>query len=170
MQKIIPFATLLLLLACLGISAEEKKGENATLTVRAVSYRAIPHETTAHYRTQGYSNTTCYGSGSDSGYWTSINVNCQTVTTPPQDVPITIRSVEVYNKVEANGMTYTITCTAHWIGSQCAWLIPGDHFQAEVKGTTMWINARKGGNMGKPIRPKFRILDIRLRCRLGHNN
>jgi hypothetical protein len=161
MRRSVPVAVLLLLLVCLGISAKDKKAENATLTVRAVSYRAIPHERTTHYRTQGYSNTTCYGNGTDSGYWTSLSVNCQTVTTPPQDIPITVSSVEVYNKVEADGMMYTITCTAHWIGSKCVWLIPGDNFQAEVKGTTMWVNARQGGNMGKEVRPKFRILDAR---------
>ena len=120
-----------------------------------------PHEKTTHYRTQGYSDTTCYGSGTDWGYSTTINMNCQTTTTPPQDIPITVRSVEVYNQVEANGMVYTITCTAHWIGSKCSWLIPGDTFQAEVKGATMWIAGRRGGNMGKGARGKFKILDIR---------
>ncbi len=161
MRRSIPVATLLLLLVCSGSSGKDKNAETATLTVRGVSYRAIPHERTTRYRTQGYSNTNCYGSGTDSGYWTNFSVNCQTVTTPPQDIPITVRSIEVFNRVAANGMVYTITCTAHWVGSKCAWLIPGDNFRAEVKGTTMWVNARKGGNMGKEFRPKFRILDIR---------
>jgi hypothetical protein len=140
---------------------EGSGGEKQTLTVRALSYRAIPHERTSYYQTQGQSSTSCYGSGTDLGYSTSISLNCQTVTTPPENIPITVRSLEVYNLVEANGMIYTITCTAHWVGSNCTWLIPGDTFQAEVKDTTMWITARKGGNMGKKIRPKFRILDMR---------
>lgn len=138
-----------------------QKHENATLTLRALAYRAIPHERTMHYRTSGHSNTSCYGSGTDWGYSTTINLNCSTVTTPPQDIPVTVRSVEVYNKLEAEGMVYIVTCTAHWIGSNCTWLIPGDSFPAEVKGTTMWITAHKGGNMGKEVHPKFRILDIR---------
>jgi hypothetical protein len=37
----------------------------------------------------------------------------------------------------------------------------GDTFNAEVEGTTMWVDARRGGNQGKRIRIKYRILDIR---------
>lgn len=150
-----------MLLVCVASAAPGGGNEKQTLTVRAVSYRAIPHERTAYYQTQGYSNTSCYGSGTDTGYWTNLNLNCQTVTTPPQTIPITVRSVEVYNRVEAGNMVYTITCSARWVGSRCSWLIPGDSFQAEMSGTTMWILGRKGGNMGKPIKAKFRILDIR---------
>jgi hypothetical protein len=87
-------------------------GEKQALTVRALSYRAIPHERTTYYQTQGQSSTTCYGSGTDWGYSTSINIDCQTVSTPPKNIPITVRSLEVYNLVETNGMVYTITCTA----------------------------------------------------------
>jgi hypothetical protein len=37
----------------------------------------------------------------------------------------------------------------------------GDQFLAEIDGTTMWVSARRGGNQGKPIRIKYKILDIR---------
>jgi hypothetical protein len=40
-------------------------------------------------------------------------------------------------------------------------MIDGDSFPAEIDGHTMWISARKGGNQGKPIRAKYKILDIR---------
>ena len=148
-------------LLCLVPVSQSKEKDKQMLMVLAVSYRAIPHERTTYYQTQGYSNTSCYGSGTDTGYWTNLNLNCQTVTTPPQTIPITVRSVEVYNRVEAGNMVYTITCSARWVGSHCSWLIPGDSFQAEVNGTTMWILGRKGGNMGKPIKAKFRLLDVR---------
>jgi hypothetical protein len=141
--------------------AREKNNDKGKLAVSALAYRAIPHERTTYYRTQGYSNSTCYGSGTDWGYSTSLNINCQTITAPPQDIPVSVRSIEVYNALESNGTVYTVTCTAHWVGSKCAWLIPGDTFEAEVNGTTMWITGRKGGNMGKEMRTKFKILDIR---------
>ncbi|MGA2215263.1 MAG: hypothetical protein ABSH31_18465 [Bryobacteraceae bacterium] len=37
----------------------------------------------------------------------------------------------------------------------------GDTFQAEIEGTTMWVHGRNGGNQGKEIRVKYKILDIR---------
>lgn len=149
-------------LLCLsGLLCFARKDDKASMQLVAVGYRAIPHERTSYYHTQGYSNTTCYGSGTNWGYSSSATVNCSSVVSPPESYPVTMRSVEVYNKLESSGMIYTVTCTAHWIGSGCSWLTPGDTFQAEVKGTTMWITAHKGGNMGKEIHPKFRILDIR---------
>ncbi len=138
-----------------------KDNGNEVIYVTALAYRAIPYESTAYLQTPGYSNTNCYGSGTDVGTLTTLNLNCQTVTTPPSVVPMTVRRVDVYNVVQAGGMRYTIQCSAHWVGSSCAWLTPGDTFRAEVKGTTMRVNGRRGGNMGKAIRPKYRILDVR---------
>ena len=60
-------------------------------------------------------------------------------------------------------MVYTVRCSAHWVGSNCSWLVPGDRFSAQLQGTTMWVDARKGGNMGKEIRPKFQVLDMRAK-------
>jgi len=67
----------------------------------------------------------------------------------------------VSNIVEANDQRYLITCRASWVGSNCAPMIDGDTFQAEIDGTTMWVKARKGGNQGKEVRVKYKILDIR---------
>lgn len=161
MPKPITLAIAFLILCGVCQIALAKDNNKTGLVIRAVAYRAIPHERTTYYRTQGYSNTTCFGSGTDWGYLTTLNMNCQTVTTPPQEIPVTIRSIDVFNAVQANGLTYTVTCTAHWVGSKCSWLIPGDNFEAEVSGTTMLVSARKGGNMGKEMRIKFKILDIR---------
>jgi hypothetical protein len=163
MRKPTSVAVAFFILCGLAQSTIAKDSNKEKLVVRAVAYRAVPHERTTYYRTQGYSNTTCYGSGSDWGYSTSLDINCQTVISPPQDVPVTVRSVEVYNALEANGRLYTVTCTAHWVGSKCAWVNPGDSFEAEVSGTTMWVNGRRGGNMGKVMRTKFKIVDIRAR-------
>jgi hypothetical protein len=88
-------------------------------------------------------------------------VTCSSVVVPPTDIPINVSWIEVYNEVLANGMVYTIKCTAHWIGSACSPLRIGDIFTAEVEGNTMWIIAHRGGNMGKSIHPKFKILDLR---------
>ena len=67
----------------------------------------------------------------------------------------------VTDVVEANDMRYTITCRAGWVGSHCAPLINGDSFPAEIDGNTMWLSARVGGNQGKQVRVKYKILDIR---------
>lgn len=131
------------------------------LTVTAIGYRVIPHERTNYYTIAGHSNTTCYGSGTYMGFTASATVNCSTVTTPPQYRSLTIRSVEVFNQVEADGMIYTIRCTANWYGSSCSWLTPGDRFSAAVKGRDMWITAHKGGNLGKEIHAKYQMLDRR---------
>jgi len=131
------------------------------LSVRAVSYRAIPHEATGYYSTPGRSSTSCYGNGDDWGYWITLQIKCKTVSTPPATIPVTFHSVEVYNLVEADGQLYTISCTAPRIGDRCAWLIPGQTFQAELKDRTMWVTARQWGNTEKENRMKFRLLDVR---------
>jgi hypothetical protein len=66
-------------------------------------------------------------------------------------------SGQYHNRVNAEGMVYTISC---WASSKCGPLTPGDDFQAEIKGTTMWITAQAGGNVTKPFRIKNQILDI----------
>lgn len=170
MKNRIVFATALLMLLGMPSSFARDK-QTATVVVHAVSYRAIPHQNTTYYTTPGHSDTSCYGSGSGTslnwGFMTSANgsmsINCTTETTPPQVKPITVAWLEVYNLIEVNGMAYTIRCTAHWIGSACSWLTPGDTFSGEVKDTTMWITSHRGGNMGREMRTKFAILDIRPR-------
>jgi hypothetical protein len=76
-----------------------------------------------------------------------------------------MRTMDVSNVVEAGGMQYTISCTAHWVGSSCGPMNDGDTFPAEIKGNTMWITGRKGGNQGRKVRSKYRILDIRPMAR-----
>jgi hypothetical protein len=44
---------------------------------------------------------------------------------------------------------------------KCVPLTDGDRFEAEIKGTTMWVHARKGGNQGKAVKIKYRVIDIR---------
>jgi hypothetical protein len=159
------------LLALLCIPSLARDRQAATILVRAVDYRAIPHEKTTYYTTAGRSDTSCYGRTSGTatnwGFMTDIslntNVNCTTVTTPPEVRPFTIAWLEVYNLVEVNALAYTIRCTASWFGSACTPLKQGDTFPAEVKDTTMWITNRRGGNMGKEMRTKFVILDVRQR-------
>ena len=65
------------------------------------------------------------------------------------------------NIVEADGLRYSIVCRASWNGSNCVPLTEGDLFQAESDDKTMWLVARKGGNQGKEVRMRNKILDIR---------
>jgi hypothetical protein len=97
-------------------------------------------------------------------YWGNSSppdADCGALTASPLTIHVTIRRVVVQGQLEGGGKVYTVACTAYWVGSGCGWLIPGDTFGAEVKGTTMWVDERRSGNAEKPIRAKYRILDIR---------
>ena len=140
-------------------SIAEDKGPTK-LWVRAMSYRAIPRETKSLSGTPGSSNTTCYGSGSAAGYWATMNMNCQLVVTPPAP-PLTVKFIEIFNIVEAHQMIYIITCEAKWVGTDCTWLTPGENYPAELKDKTMWVTLRRGRNLGRRERAKYRIVDTR---------
>ena len=170
--RIFSFFVTLIFVFYLALAVEGKDTE--ALSLQAVGYRVITHDWNYSYTTPGRSNTSCYGSASTLGNgtingnavdWnavTNLSADCQTVSTPPQTYSGTIRHFEIFNALRGqNGLTYIVTCSTHWIGSKCSWLRPGDHFQAEANGNTLWISARKGGNRGKPVRVKYRILDAR---------
>jgi hypothetical protein len=90
---------------------------------------------------------------------TAVTQESNVVTdNPPRRHNIGFR-IDVMNKVQAeDGQIYTITCSAHWLGSNCSSLVDGDSFKADVENTTMWITAEK--NQGKPVHIKYKILDI----------
>lgn len=150
-------AVILLLGASLACSAKEKN----FVSVRAITHASQVNERTSTYTTPGTSNTNCSGVGTTIGNTTSATANCQTYSTPAQTHRITSRSVDVVNVVELDGMRYTISCRASWVGSNCGPMIDGDVFPAEIDGNTMWIIGHKGGNQGKEVRAKYKILDIR---------
>jgi hypothetical protein len=139
-----------------------------TLTLTALGYRVIPHEHTMYFTTPGHSESSCWGNGTYFGMTATANVDCSTVTTPPQTQASTIRSAEVYNQLEGDGMIYTVHCTAHFVGSlvgtlfpsNCSTLVPGRTFQAERDRTTLWITGHRGGNLGPEVHIKFQLLDI----------
>jgi len=156
-------AVLLVLTLCLAgppLAAIKQRTQKETLTLRALACPAMPYEKTTPW-TGGYSGTSCSGSGMYWGYSSPLDVNCRPLPAPSQVIPITIRRVVVHGQLEGDGKVYTVACTAHWVGSGCGMLIPGNTFEAEVKGMTMWVNAPHGGNNGKPSRAKYRILDVR---------
>jgi hypothetical protein len=132
-----------------------------SVQVTALANRVIPHVKTSVYHTNGYSNTSCYGSGTWNGNFGTASANCSTVSAPPRDIPTSVSWTEVFNRVQVGNQIYVITCKAHWIGSNCGTLEPHYIFPAEIDGLTMRIIGRKGGNMGKEGRIKFKILDIR---------
>jgi len=143
------------------LSCLAKENNKRSLTVRAVAFTSQIHERTYTHTTPGTSDTNCSGIGTTVGNTTNASANCQTTSTPAQTRQVTRRIIDVMNIVEADGMRYTIVCRASWVGSNCAPLIAGDVFQAEIDDRTMWLVARKGGNQGKGIRIKNKILDIR---------
>jgi hypothetical protein len=144
-----------IVLPCLA--TDEKK----SLTVRGVAFTSNAIERTSTYTTPGTSNTNCSGSATTVGNTTNGSANCQTTSNPAQIHQVNSRVVDVMNIVDSDGMRYKIVCRASWIGSNCAPLIEGDTFPAEIDNHIMWIKARKGGNQGKEIRVKYKILDIR---------
>ncbi len=152
--------TLVVSLVPLGTAASD----GAELSVRAISYRAIPHESTLYVNLPGSMNTSCYGSGTEWNYLTTISVNCKTVGTPPATIPVSIRSIEVYNLLEANGRLYTVVCTARRIGDTCTWLMPGNTFEASLANWTIRIKTRGFGNTGKERWFKYRLLDARAQA------
>jgi hypothetical protein len=160
-------ATLAGLLVSLTFAVAAK--DKIFVTVRAVSHTDEFRSRTSQWTTPGSANTSCSGSANGSattiGNTTTGTVygttNCQTTSTPAQVHQITRSIRDVSNIVVANDQRYLITCRASWVGSNCAPMIDGDEFQAEIDGTTMWVKARKGGNQGKEIRVKYKILDIR---------
>jgi hypothetical protein len=135
--------------------------DKTTLMVQAVSHDSQTYQRTSTYTTPGTSNTNCSGSATTIGNTTSGTAGCQTQSTPAQTHQITANIWEVTNVVQADGMRYIITCRGSWRGSNCGPMTDGDVFPAELEGTTMWIEARRGGNQGKKIRIKYRVLDIR---------
>jgi hypothetical protein len=148
---------LILLAAPLLCSAKDKN----IVEVRAITHSSQVNERTSTYTTPGRSNTNCSGIGTTLGNTTTATANCQTYSTPAQSHQITSRSVDVINVVELDRMQYTISCRANWVGSSCAPMIDGDRLPAEIDGNTRWIAGHKGGNQGKAVRAKYRILDIR---------
>jgi hypothetical protein len=151
----------LVLLLTVVCSCPAKDGNKKSLMVRAVAFSSRINEHTSRYTTPGKSDTNCSGTGTTVGNTTNASANCQTTSTPAQTHQITSRTIDVKNVVEADGTRYTIVCRANWIGSNCAPLIEGDLFQAEIDKDTMWLVSHKGGNQGKGVRMKNTILDIR---------
>ncbi len=146
-------------LLCLNIAAIA--AERVHLTITAVSHQSEVRTFTSTMNIPSTSNTSCNGTGMNTGPFSSAQVNCSTST---YGGPMTsTRSVGfVENIVEADGQRYRIACTASWALSNCAPMTDGDQFEAEYDGNnTMWVSARKGGNLGKPIKIKYRVLDRR---------
>jgi hypothetical protein len=157
MRRLLDFV----LLFTLALSCLAKDSDTKSLTVRAVAAKSRTNEQTSTYTTPGRATTNCVGTGTTVANTTTATANCRTTSTPAQTHQVTSRTTEVTNVVEADGVQYTIVCTASWGGSNCVPLIGGDLFQAEIDGKTMWLVARRFGNQGKEVRMKNRILDIR---------
>jgi hypothetical protein len=144
--------TLITVVLCAGslMAAQEEQ----SLVVRAVTHAVQEYNTGVATHCSGSSNEV-------SPTLTTHSVHCNSANTG---------GFNAVNIVEANGMLYTITCGLRSTGTifdtqllwkRCKWLIDGDTFPATINGHTMRIHGRKGGNQGKPVWIKYRILDIR---------
>jgi hypothetical protein len=137
-------------------------GQKTTIWVTAVTHNSNLVTATSTYQTPGQSQENCNGTATTIGNTTNGTANCNGTYTAPQQHNITVSRLDVVDRVRTqNGQIYTIVCSAHWVGSNCSPLIDGDTFPAEIDGSTMWIGARKGGNQGKEVKVKYKILDIR---------
>ena len=159
MRKVV-LLVLALSLASPRSAAIKHPTQKTTLTLHALACPAMPCGKTTPW-IGAYSGTSCSGSAMYRGSSSPPDVNCGLLPAPAQAIHVAIRRVVVQGKLEGDGKVYTVACTAYWAGSGCGWLIPGDTFGAEVKGTTMWVNSHRGGNTEQPIRAKYRILEVR---------
>jgi hypothetical protein len=133
------------------------KAEKETIWVTAVTQESNVVTSVSTYQTPRTAKTSCGGTAITVPLTTG-NVNCDTPYDPPRRHNIGFR-IDVMNKVRAeDGQVYTIACSAHWLGSNCAELIDGDSFKAEVEKPTMWITVNK--NQGQQVHIKYKILDI----------
>lgn len=156
----------LLLSSYLTASAQE-------ITIKSLAFTSLPYYSTTVYQVSpASSNTYCNSTGDGninanvysmpggatvSGTTnTNINTNCTTTYRPAQNGQFTRRIIYNYNLVEGAGYRYELLCTANWIGSKCAYLIPGQSFQATIQGSDMLIagiNAK-----GKTKEVKYHVL------------
>ena len=134
----------------------QRKTEKHTIWVTAITHD--PNSGAASDETNGAGRASC-ASIKGANALTNSKVNCDT-NDPSRNHNRNMWRLDVVNKVEADsGQIYTISCTANWFGSNCASLVDGDKFNAEVDNDTMWIAAQQDGKR-KALRIKYRILDI----------
>jgi hypothetical protein len=136
-----------LIVAASVLSTFAWAGPKKSLVIHPVS-----HDSKTYTQTVGgnSSTTNC----SDAGY--SIQCNTQNST------PVTVETDVVRQVVVGDdGMQYTMFCSAKWRWDKCSPLTLESSYDAEIDGKTMWVHARQGGNLGKPVKIKFQLLDMR---------
>lgn len=115
-------------------------------TLRAIAWRGVPWTTTSYYQQPGSGSTQCMGSGTWMGNMSQANVQCNTQYTPAQNVPINWTHYTIYNLVETANSYMVIGCTRNVVWSKCTYLIPGDTFSFERRGSKFSVVARTGKN------------------------
>lgn len=130
------------------------------VTFKAVATKVEDHTSANSFTLPGNQQTTCTGSSNTVGGSTVGAANCQTTGTPAQTIPYRGGYTTIFNQVEADGFTYLLGCNTSPFRA-CSMLIIGDSFPAEIKGTDVVVTGPRGGNMGKMVKVKFRLLDMR---------
>jgi hypothetical protein len=124
-------------------------GEELALTITTVSHTTDRFGYTI--RTPETSNANC------NVYGNSVNCNSTTYGGGTQQKAV-YRMTEV---VMGNGQRFTLQRTARWVWQNTDFLNDGETFEAKVKGRSMYITCRRGGNQGKKETIKYEIMDIR---------
>lgn len=112
----------------------------------------------------GGSYTSCSGSAMQNGPFIMGQANCQTLDSAPRPRYSSTAQYDANNVVEANGQRYTLVCMGSRLpfGAHCQPMSDGEEFDADYDGkTTMLVYTRQGGNLGKPVKIKYRVLDVR---------
>ncbi|HEY6290265.1 MAG TPA: hypothetical protein VI455_01710 [Terriglobia bacterium] len=134
-----------------GASATALAAERQTLTVRAWDHRTSEQD----YRTRdpGWSSTTC------AAY--SDGVSCNTFGYPASESTGAVYHFAQVVLDEQTKTAYKLSRTARWVWSNMDELKDGDYYTAEISGKEMRIHLQRGGNMGKKVTVKYRIVDVR---------
>ena len=127
--------------------------EKPWITVVAVGGEKSFEDRSMSFVKPGTSNSNCSVLGS--------SVNCNTTSTPATTQTINAGTLHVISFVETETHRLKLYCSASWRFSNCNNLIVGEKFKAQIDGTKVLIQARRGGNMGKKVTLKFQLLDMR---------
>lgn len=93
----------------------------------------------------------------------SSRVECETVTEPGTSAYTTesVDHIVRSGSIVGNGHVYKVSCAANWSGSNCASLIAGSSYPAEIDNRveidTMWISYRSGRKL---IQAKYDVTAV----------
>lgn len=121
------------------------------ITVTAVDNDTQIREYESSQTTNAKSETSCTAIG--------ITKSCTTTSTPSETKVSISRVRYVTSYVETETHRLKLSCSSGW--ARCSPLEVGEKFQASIDGTKVTVKMHEGGNMGKEIAIKYKLLDMR---------